>query len=168
MSLLKTLLAPTKLKVNLIGLQSSGPMGTSLNSSASTLCLAHLALATLASLFLEKARQIPASDFTLVPPDTDLHNLLPRLLCLCSIVAWVRPSMTTLFTIAAPVPRYIQPPSCLISLHSAYGDYIVHFAYGAPAPLVSKLNEGRILYSLLHPQCLEVGLAHSKCLVFVE
>lgn len=77
MSLLRTLLAPTKLKVNFIGLQSSGPVGASLNSSASTLCLAHLALATLASLFLEKARQIPASDLTLVPPDTYLHNVLP-------------------------------------------------------------------------------------------
>lgn len=56
-----------KLKGNLIGLQSSGPVGTSLNSPASTLCLAHLVLATLASLFLEKARQIPASDSPLFP-----------------------------------------------------------------------------------------------------
>lgn len=73
-TLLKTLLAPTELQVTLIGLQSSGPRGPSLNSPASTLCLAHWALATLASLFLGKARQIPASDFTLVSPDTYLHT----------------------------------------------------------------------------------------------
>lgn len=42
--------------------------------------------------------------------------------------------MTTLFTIATLVPRYIHPPSCIFPLHSAYREYIVYFAYSTPLP----------------------------------
>lgn len=60
-------MAPTKLRVKVRVL--TGPQSPySVNSSANTLHLAHVALATLASLpFPNKAWYVPASGFALTP-----------------------------------------------------------------------------------------------------
>lgn len=119
-------MAPTKLRLKvkaLTGLQSSAPMGppvTSLTLSTNTVCLAHLARATRASSLSRKSHACSCLRFCICSSPRYLHGLFFYLLCLCSNVTSVRPSLTTLPTVEVLSPDTFNPFTCFISIRCTY------------------------------------------------